>query len=59
MKMLESLWKLSDPDENLNEDKWVIISAALKELSKFNKMTFKCSFLPKFVSKSKIESIFY
>ncbi|CAF0861948.1 unnamed protein product [Brachionus calyciflorus] len=48
-KMMQSLWSLSDPIENVNQEKWKIISAALKELSKFNKINFKCSFLPSFI----------
>lgn len=40
---------MSDPIENRINDKWSVISASLKELSKFDKSAFKCSLLPNFV----------
>lgn len=56
--MINNLWIMSDPTENFVNNKWLMISAALKELSKFDKSAFKCSLLPNFV-KNILIIIFY
>jgi hypothetical protein len=48
-KMLQNLWLQTVPNEKVVKNAQLVVSSAFEELGKFDKLQFKCSYLPEFV----------